>query len=516
MSERADAVVIGAGMGGLAAAVVLAGEGLSVTVLEAGSRAGGYATGFQSGPYRFDTALHALNGLAPGGGTDRLYQVLGISDRLLLHRLDPLYTTRGPDGDLVAHADLLWWERELIDRFPSERAGIRSYLDEALAAYRDSRRMEQDAAAGDQLTAAEVMARFPALVRVTGETWEQMLSRHVTDPRARASLAGLWGYVGLPPSRLAALVGAVGLTSYYEHGAWYPEGGAQALTSALVDVLRARGADIRFGQRVSRLDSDGERVTTVETAAGQRFEAEIVVSNASAPSTVVELLGADRLPTDYVARVQAPTPSYTTFAVYLGLGRDVFAEQRLPHELFLAPSYDIDAMHDAALRGEWERAGLSVADYTRVDPGCAPPGHAVVVLTTTAGWDYADTWGTGGDLTDYGSNPRYVRIKEEVAGALIACADRAIPGLAAAIDVREASSPLTNFRYTGNSRGAIEGYENTPENSGVGWLPNETPLRNLFLAGAWTGTGGMNGSMASGVAAARSALRHAMPARLPG
>ena len=97
MVERVDAVVIGAGLGGLAAAVTLAGAGKKTVVLEQHSVPGGYASSFQRGPYRFDTALHELSGLAPGGGVDTLYRQLGIWNRLRLNRLDPLYILRGPD-----------------------------------------------------------------------------------------------------------------------------------------------------------------------------------------------------------------------------------------------------------------------------------------------------------------------------------------------------------------------------------------------------------------------------------
>ncbi len=130
-----------------------------------------------------------------------------------------------------------------------------------------------------------------------------------------------------------------------------------------------------------------------------------------------------------------------------------------------------------------------------------------MVLATVTSWDYEDTWGTGGDLTDYHQNPRYLQVKKQMADSLIACADAAVPGLAEAIEFREASTPLTNFRYTRNPRGAIAGYENTAENSGPGWLPQETPIRNLFLAGAWTNAGGQNPAIASGVTAARLAMQ---------
>lgn len=512
MPERVSAVVIGAGLGGLAAAATLAGEGVAVTVLEAQATPGGYASGFEHGPYRFDTALHALHGLAPGGGYDRLYRALGILDRLRLHRLDPIYRLQLPDRVIDAHADPIRYERELIEQFPDQRDGIRAYFDEAMAVYRDGLRSRIDQEAGETPSLEEVIARYPAYAALAGRTWEPMLARHITDPRARSVVAGLWGYVGLPPSRLDAAVGSWGRSSYHEHGAWYPEGGAQAISDALAAVVGERGGEIRCGRQVTGIETATAGATAVVTADGGRYPADLVVSNASAPTTVLDWLGADRLPAEYLQRVRTPAPGYTTFGVFLGLGRDLFGEHGLPHELVVAPSYDIDAMYDAGLRGDWDRTELLVTDYTRVDPGCAPPGHGNVVITSLASWEYLDTWGTGGNLTGYRDNPRYLQLKEDVADALVAAADRAVPGLAAAVQVRSASTPLTNLRWTGNPRGAIEGYENTPENSGLGWLGAGTPVRNVFLAGAWTTSGGMNMSMLSGQHAARLALRRVLPA----
>ncbi len=507
MTERVDAVVIGAGLGGLAAGVTLAGSGRKVVVLEQQTVPGGYAQCFQRGPYRFDVSLHALNGLAPGGGMDRLYRDLGIWDRLRLHRLDPLYQLRRPDREVIAHADRYRYESELIGHFPAEAAGIRGYLDEAAAAYRDTRRMEEDQAAGRMPAPADIPARYPALARLSGETWEQMMSRHVADAGARSVLAALWGYFGLPPSRCAALAGAVGTAAYHEHGGWYPEGGSGAISNALAQVLRERGGQIRYGALATGIQLHDEQAVAVTTSDGQRLEGEVFISNASAPATMLEMAGRDRLPAEYVARVADPAPSYTIFNVYLGLNRDIFAEQGLAHELFYRGSFTAQESQAAARRGAWANASVGVTDYTQVDPGCAPSGHAAVVLATVASWDYQDTWGTGGDLTDYHQKPRYLQLKKQLADGLIACADAAVPGLFNAIEFAEASTPLTNFRYTRNPRGAIEGYENTPENSGLGSLPQQTPIRNLFLAGAWTNAGGQNPAIASGVAAARLATQ---------
>ena len=505
MVERVDAVVVGAGLGGLAAAVALAGQGRRPVVLEQGTVPGGYATAFQRGPYRFDAALHALNGLAPGGGVDHLYRELGIWDRLRLHRLDPLYVVRSDSRELVAHADPYRYEDELARHFPEQIDGIRAYLDEAFAVYHESRRLTVDTAAGRPTGLGDVLRRYPTLARSGGETWEQLLRRHVDDPRARGALAALWGYVGLPPSQLAATLGAAMSASYHHHGGWYPEGGAQAVSGALVQALYARGGEIRYGQLVTGLDVEHGRVVGVTTGQGLRLAPDVVVSNASAPATMLEMVGREHLPPDYSGQVERPRPGYSTFSVFLGLDRDLPAEQGLPHELFLDPSGDPEAAWRAAQEGDWDDVAISVTDYTRVDPGCAPPGHAVMVLTTAAGWDYQDTWGSGGDLSGYGDFPRYQAIKQHVSDVLLARAADAVPGLLEAVRHREAATPLTNHRYTRNPGGAIEGYENTPANSGLGWLPATTPLPNLFVAGAWTSSGGMNAVMEAGLAAARRA-----------
>ena len=141
------------------------------------------------------------------------------------------------------------------------------------------------------------------------ETWDQMMARHVADPQIRTVLGGFWGYMGLPPSRCAALMGAVITGTYHQHGGWYPEGGAQAISAALAEVLREHGGEIRCGQSVTGFDVEGDRVLAVTTDQGLRLEAEVFVSNASAPTTLLELVGREHLPVDYLDRVRE------TFAV---------------------------------------------------------------------------------------------------------------------------------------------------------------------------------------------------------
>jgi phytoene dehydrogenase-like protein len=188
-------------------------------------------------------------------------------------------------------------------------------------------------------------------------------------------------------------------------------------------------------------------------------------------------------------------------SVYLGLNRDVFAAHGLPHEVFLFASDDQEVAYSAGLAGDWDRAEVIATDYTALDPGCCPAGSGVVVLTAMAAWDYADTWGTGDNPAS--RTARYAAVKDRVADALVARAERAIPGLANSVRIREIATPLTNQRYTLNPGGSWAGFERGPASHGPAALGMRSPLPNLVLAGAWTGHCGQMPALGSGLAAAQ-------------
>ncbi|GBD85646.1 phytoene desaturase [bacterium BMS3Abin02] len=496
------AVVIGAGLGGLSAAAHLARAGIDVTVLEHHSVPGGYAHEFKRGDFRFDVALHALDGAGPGGWLYPILDELGID--LAMTRLDPLYRARYPDIDILVPADLTEYRAQLESLFPLEREGIRSLIGALRRVSHDVGLYTVDRRQGTRPAPSEIPARYPAMANAFSRTWSELLGSHIGDARLRTLFSTLWGYLGLPPSRVSAGLFALAWTSYHVGGGYYPAGGSQALSRAFADVVTRHAGEILYRQTVNGITVRDGTAVAVTTERGLTVDADVVISNAS-PVDTMRFLGTDTLPDHYVERRRADVPSLSTLVLYLGLDRDIGAEGWKGHEVFVSDTFDTDADYKAAISGDFANASMVIADYTHTDPGCAPAGKSALVILTLAPWGYADTWGTHGDLDGYRRNPRYRALKGAAGQTLLRRAERLIPGLQDSIEVMEVATPLTNHRYGLATHGSIYGREQTVDNLLVRISP-KMPIPNVFLAGAWVGGGGMSAAIGSGRTAAKIVL----------
>jgi prolycopene isomerase len=497
---RADAVVIGAGLGGLGAAGYLARAGHTVVVLEHHTVPGGYAHEFKRRRFRFEVALHALDGAGRGGWLQPMLDDLGVLDRVEFIEIDPFYTARFPDLEITVPADLSGYLSELKEAFPAEAAGIDDLFATIGRVASDTVRYSEERTSGGRPNAMEMMERYPDMAVAFSQNWQTFMATYVGNARLQGVISTLWGYFGLPPSRVSAGLFALALHSYHTTGAWYPRGGSQAMSRAIVEGIVQRGGSVHFRNRVTRIDVEGGRAVAVETNRGLRVEADVIVSNAS-PAATVAMAGTAHFDESFLASVERDVPSLSNLVVYLGVDRDLAAEGWDHHEFFLAEGYDVEADYEAMVAGDFARTGMVIANYTDADPRCAPEGHSVLAMMSLAPWDHRNVWGTAGDLDGYSENPEYLTIKEEAADCLIDRAEALIPGLRDAIVVKEVGTPLTNVRYGLSPEGSIYGRQQTVENL-LNRRSPKTPIPNLFLAGAWVGGGGMSAALSSGRTAA--------------
>jgi all-trans-retinol 13,14-reductase len=496
--EKFDVVIIGAGLGGLSAAGYLAKAGKKVLVLEHHTVPGGYAHEFRRGKYRFEVALHALDGAAPGGWSYPILKDLEVFDQVHFHRIDPFYTVQFPKQKIVAYADLMMYESEMVKHFPHERDGIHKIIANMVETYWQVRRFDTEGQLGIRPPLEKMPALYPNMLAAMSITLDEYMSKFIQDSELKTAFTTLWGYYGLPPEKLNAAIFIFPWVSYHLMGAYYPEGGSMAMSRALEATLKKYGGEIRYKETVNKIEIKDGRAVAVETEKGLRVEADVIISNANSPDTLLKFVGREHLPADYVRGIEEAKPSISNFVLYLGLDRDLQAEGFTDHEMFVVDGYDSNASYQAAMNGDFARTGLSITNYSIADRGSAPEGGTVLNIFSLADWNSNNQWGTGGNLENYSDNPQYNELKKAATEILLDRTEKLIPGLRKSIKYIEVGTPITNWRYSRNVGGAIYGTDQTVDNSYGARLSAQTPIKSLFLTGAWTFGGGMSAAMLSG------------------
>ncbi|MFJ2398181.1 phytoene desaturase [Streptomyces sp. NPDC087843] len=357
-------VVIGAGLSGLSAALHLLGAGRRVTVVERDPLPGGRAGRLVRGGYRIDTGPTVLTmpDLA-----DEAFAAVGDSlhKRVDLIPLHPAYRAHFADGSSIdVHTRPDAMEAE-IERFAGagEAAGYRRLRDWLEQLYRIQMRQFIDANFDSpfQLLTSD-LARLAALGGFG--RLDARIGRYLHDERLRRVFTFQALYAGVPPARALA---AYAVIAYMDTvaGVYFPRGGMHAVPQAMADAAAEAGADLRFGQDVTRLERSGDRVTAVVTTE-------------------------DRIPCDAVVI----TPDLPV--AYRLLGRRPRRPQRIrnsPSAVVLHAGTDRTwpglAHHTLSFGGAWSRTfeeltrtGELMSDPsflitcpTTTDPGLAPPGH---------------------------------------------------------------------------------------------------------------------------------------------
>jgi len=259
------------------------------------------------------------------------------------------------------------------------------------------------------------------------------------------------------------------------------------MSDAFVGLIRKNGGEVRLNAKVERILTRDHAATGVRTSDGAEFRARAVVSNANAPDTFTRMMPDEKeFLKDLLARMDKLSISFSTFLVWMGLKTDLVRKVGLEDsEIFYNTSYDIEADYRDILAGGLpESPGFGLTVYDNLGPGFSPKGKNTLNIIVTQGYDYWKKYETD---YFYGNKDAYTKEKMRLADILIDKAEKTLlPGLRKSIEVLEVATPLTNIRFTGHPRGAVYGWNPTVDNSGQRRSPQKTPIRNLYLSGAWT------------------------------
>ena len=464
-----DAVIIGSGIGGLITANLLAKGGLKVLLVEQHYMVGGYCSSFRRGGYTFDAATHFYPLLGnPETLTGRLLAELGCTTRWV--KMDPVDAFHGPDGTRFdVPADFETYLVRLKAVFPHEAgalddffATVREVYLLGLMHYFRGRSAEQ----------------VPHLGLYQDLTVKDALDRWFHDPKLKFLLTADCPHWGAPPSRTSFVFDSMLRLSYFL-GNYYPQGGSQAFSDELARCFEEWGGHILTSALAQRIVVEGGAARGVELEvlrgpvrrqwSGGVVRSDVVISNADLLLTLERLVGAHHLPPGTLGPIRRLRPTFPCWLTHLGLKgvpADVLEEAQGYHWR----SWDL------------ERMGRDAFDFklfapTLYEPAIAPGGEQILIVQKVLEMDYdaVEDW------------PRH---KREVEAFVFAQLERVLPGIGRHIAVHSSASARTSWRFTLNTRGAMLGWEMSPEQLGSGRPSPETAIANLHCVGHWTQPGG--------------------------
>ena len=373
MSRRV--IIIGAGPGGLASAMLLAKAGADVTILEKQLRVGGRTSVLGADGYRFD--LGPTFFLYPQI-LQEIFQEVGrdLYKEVPMTKLDPQYRiTFGAGGELNATPDLERMVAEIGRLSPPDAEGFRRFMEyNRVKLEKFAPCLQVPFPGWKSLISLRLLMVLPYL-----KPWKSLhaeLAGYFKDPRLQLAFTFQSKYLGMSPFQCPSLFSILSFLEY-EHGIWHPTGGCNAISTNMARVAQELGVKIRLNTPVEEILFEGRRAVGVRTAQGEQ-RADAVMVNADFANAITKLVPDNLRRRWSNAKVAGKDFSCSTFMLYLGV--EGTFDHLAHHNIYVTKEYrrnldEIERQHVLS-----DDPSFYVADPVHTDATMAPPGHSALYV----------------------------------------------------------------------------------------------------------------------------------------
>lgn len=498
MSAHYDSIILGSGISGLTAAVLLAKvRKEKVLLLEQHNIIGGFTHTFKRGKFEWDTGLHYVGNMGTGDFPRKIMDFVTDGQVDWVKLPDPFDLFHFPKFKFAQREGEDVFINDLVKQFPEDRAAIENYFKDLLSAQ----------IWGTLHFASQILPPFlgwiPKLAcwpkrRLGQMRLQEYFRQNINNPDLAALLAGPCGDYGLAPSEASLFIHAL-IVRHYLKGGYYPKGGSGTLPVTIKAHLEKLGVDVLTSHQATDILTDRGRVTGVRAhnrGVSKSFSARKVISCVGARQTYGNLLSPATGAARKTEKEITDFPVGMTMAtVYLGL-------KRSPEELgfkgenhWVFAGSDFERMHSAAPAPEGEVQGCYISFPSLKDRSAK---YHTAEIMVPASFEYflglsEGRWKKRGAA--------YEERKAELGLKVLDFVERKFPGFKDLVEFSEVSTPLSIDHFTKHTRGEVYGLPATPARYKLKGLGPRTHIKGLYLAGADVLAHGIVGAMMSGLCA---------------
>ena len=450
-TRQYDVVVIGAGNGGLTAAIRVLQGGYSCLLLEKHNLPGGFATSFKRGRFEFEASLHELNdfGSAEAPGDIRtLFRDLGVEDKVDWIRIPEAYHLITTDKKY--DCEMPFGVEAFIDKMeayvPGSRKSMTAFF-ELCNEVRDAQTYSNSV--NGNTDSSYMKSHFPNFVKAGSYSVNEVLDSLKMPQAARDILNAYWCYLGVDCDRLSFLHYGSMVIRYITRDAWMPRMRSHEISLALESRIRELGGHVWYHSEASKIHTDAEgKITGVELKDGTVVATHHVIANCSPHLVFGKMLPASAVSEQALRATNAREFSGRGFSMFLGLNKSAEELGIKSHNYFIYDTADSAKQFDLMRKVDTNHVQATVC-LNNAFPECSPKGTCMMYFTTMF---MSDDWGNVSE-TDY------FKAKDRVAADMIQVFERETGcNLHDHIEEICVASPTTYARYCGHPEGSIYGY----------------------------------------------------------